>query len=113
MIHRRLRDELERVAGRYRSLKLWQGLAIAWLAVAVAGAALWMLGAMAPVSVRGSAPLLLGLGFVLAGFVAWRSLVAARNQIWVARKVEEKYPELKSCLLAAIEQESEPGSGRF
>src|SRR5215218_2246478 len=113
MIHRRLRDELERVAGRYRSLKLWQGLAIAWLTVAMVGGVLWMLGPIVPVSLRGAAPFLLGLGFALAGMVVWRSLVAARNQVWVARKVEEKFPELKSCLLAAIEQESEAGSGRF
>ena len=65
MIHRRLRDELERVAGRYRSLKLWQGLAVAWLAVAVFGGVLWMLGPVLPVSVRAAAPVLLGLGFVL------------------------------------------------
>ena len=95
MIHRRLRDELERVAGRDRSLKLWQGLAIAWLAVAIVGGLLWLLGPAMPVSVRGSAPLLLGLGFALAAIVAWRSLVAARNQMWVARKVEENLPLLE------------------
>ncbi len=113
MMHRRLRDELEQVATRYRRLRLWQGLAVCWLAVAAVGAVVWILRPVAPFPVRAGAPLLAGCGFLAAGIVVWRSLVSARNHLWIARQVEEKYPELKSCLLAAVEQESEPGSGRF
>ncbi|QDT53174.1 hypothetical protein Pan44_11900 [Caulifigura coniformis] len=113
MMHRRLHDELAQVASRYRRLRLWRGLAIAWLAAAAAGGIAWVLSPMMQVSVRAGAPLLAAVGFLLAGIMVWRSLVVARNHLWIARQVEQKYPELKSCLLAAIEQESEPSSGRF
>src|SRR6476620_10826089 len=109
MMHRRLHDELEQVAARYRRLRLWQGLAVVWLAVAVVGLCAWALSPVMQVSVRAGASLLAAAGFLLAGVAVGRSLIAARNHLWVARQVEQKYPELKSCLLAAIEQESEPG----
>jgi hypothetical protein len=113
MMHRRLHDELEQVAARYRRLRLWQGLALAWLAVALVGGIAWALSPVTPLPLRSGVPWLAAAGFVLAGFVVWRSLVAARNHLWIARQVEQKYPELKTCLLAAIEQESEAGTGRF
>ncbi|HVJ85696.1 MAG TPA: hypothetical protein VM452_08630, partial [Caulifigura sp.] len=110
-MHRRLHDELEQVAGRYRRLRLWQGLAAAWLAVAIIGLVVWAMSPVLPV--RSWAPVLAAAAFATAGVVVWRSLVSARNHLWVARQVEQKYPELKSCLLAAIEQESQAGTGRF
>ena len=41
MIERRLRNELDHVAARFRSLSLWRGLALCWLSVAIAGAVFW------------------------------------------------------------------------
>jgi hypothetical protein len=42
-----------------------------------------------------------------------RSRAAARDQHWLAHRVEEKYPELRSALLAAIEQRPSMSSGRL
>ena len=42
--------------------------------------------------------------------VAWR---AARDLRWIARKIEARYPELDTALVAAVEQEPQLPSGRF
>ena len=40
MIHRRLEEEVRRVATRYRRLHVWTALAIVWFAASLVGAAL-------------------------------------------------------------------------
>ena len=47
MSERTLHEELNRVAKRYRRLLLWSGLAVLWLALAMAGAfaLIWARGA--------------------------------------------------------------------
>ncbi len=101
-----LRQSLERVARRFRHVKLWSGLALCWLAWAVVGGiaalvvfhqgktpipGLWLLGSFAVATATG----------VALAIWAMRSV---RDPRWVARRIEAKYPELGTGLLAAVEQ---------
>ncbi len=101
-----LRQSLERVARRFRHVKLWSALALCWLAWAVVGGiaalvvfhqgktpipGLWLLGSFAVATATG----------VALAIWAMRSV---RDPRWVARRIEAKYPELGTGLLAAVEQ---------
>lgn len=112
MIQHRLLMELDRVAARYRHLRFWQTLALAWLLAALTGLVLWglrnHLGAIRP-----STPMLLSLGLALIGLSLWSAMISTRNLLWVARQIEATYPDLRSSLLAAIEQRPVLPDGRF
>lgn len=45
MLEHRLRQQLDKVAARFRRLWLWRGLAAAWLLAAVAGVPVFGIGA--------------------------------------------------------------------
>lgn len=113
MVQDRLAIELDRVAQRYQRLWGWQSYAVAWLLGAVI--ALAMRGAGFSL-IRSSSPyanmLILGTGVLLVySIFHWRFLIADRY--WVARKVEQKFPNLESCLLTAVEQTPDLPDGRF
>ena len=101
-----LRQKLERVAGRIRSLRLWTGLALCWLLWAVVGVLLFR-------SWRGSSVGRFRLAWrdlaILAAASAIVCVVAvlrtARDQRAVARRIEARHPELGTLLLAAVEQD--------
>ena len=103
-----LRQKLERVAGRIRSLRLWTGLAVCWLAWAALGAAALAIArhwnAATPLGWIEVASLALVSAFIYA-VVVMRS---ARDQRAVARRIEAKHPELRTVLLAAVEQVATP-----
>ena len=112
MMQHRLLDELDKVAARYRMLRFWQALAAAWLLAALAG-----LGVLALKSVVGSfalaVPVILLAALALAGAAVWLAVASARNPVWVARRIEAAFPELRTCLLAAVEQRPDLPDGRF
>jgi len=101
-----LRLALEPVARRFRHVRLWFALALCWLAWAIVGWVVswfvthlgntpipgwWLLGSLAVATATGGA----------LGIWALRSV---RDPRWVARRIEAKYPELGTRLLAAVEQ---------
>lgn len=103
MIQDRLDCELNYVAQRYRHLFYWQVLAAFWLAAAAVVLAYGGLN----LNVRRMPPVVLmslagGLAAIAA--VIWRVAISAPGPVTVARRIEKKYPELNTCLLAAVEQ---------
>ncbi|MEX2177047.1 MAG: hypothetical protein WD872_21975 [Pirellulaceae bacterium] len=113
MIHDRLLDELDKVAARYRQLRFWQGLAAAWLLAALVGLGLLALKRTAGGAFTLAVPVLLLGSVALAGLGIWLAITSARNYPWIARQVEAAFPELRTCLLAAVEQQPELPGGRF
>jgi len=109
----RLSQQLEKVAARFRRLRFWRGLSFAWLLAA--GCGLAMLGLHRAIGwfPPGAVPLALGLALVTAALCTWLAVRSAGDYHWVARRVEAAYPELGSCLLAAMEQRPTLPDGRF
>src|SRR5439155_23594504 len=58
-------------------------------------------------------PLLAFAAAVLAGVGMWLATASARDIRWVARQIEIAFPELRTCLLAAVEQRPALPGGRF
>jgi hypothetical protein len=113
---RQLVQALERVARRFRQERLWSSLAICWLAWACA---VWGLSFFGLRSELLSVPyewLRWSLAALVlataAGCVIW-SLRSAREPRWVARMIEAKYPDLRTGLLAAVEEVARSTSGRL
>jgi hypothetical protein len=106
-----LRRALEKVARRFRRLRLWGGLAICWLAWAACGAVL---------SAFGVRPAGGSLSIWFAGLAAASGLACAllalgsvRDRRWVARRIEAKHPDLRTGLLAAVEEDAGSPWGRL
>src|SRR5258705_13996511 len=103
MIESHLKHHLEPVAQRHRQLKLWIGLGVCWLAIALVAtlflAAHRFAGWTAPGIIAG-----LIVGAAVASFIVLR-----RSQRWepdfreVARKIEQGHPDLHALLLTAVE----------
>ena len=113
MNQHRLLFELDRVASRFRLLRFWQGLALAWLIAAIGGLAIWGLKFGTGSQFGPATPLLCLLALALAAVGIWRATVSARDYAWVARRIEAAFPELHTCLLAAVEQRPDLPGGRF
>jgi len=101
-----LRQALERVARRFRHVRLWSGLAVCWLVWAIVGwVAPLVLFHLRKTPIPG--PWLLGSFAVAAAtgvaLAIW-AMRSVRDPRWVARRIEAKYPELGTGLLAAVEQ---------
>lgn len=103
-----LRQKLERVARRIRSLRLWSGLALCWLLWAAIGAAVLAAARHAGWSIPIAAGDLAMLATLSAIACVFASLRSARDQRTVARRIEARHPELGTLLLAAIEQADLP-----
>lgn len=113
MIQFRLAREVEKVAARYRTASCWMVLAGAWFLAAVGGLALWSVQASLGWSSRsmlGATGILAAALTALAVAWAWKRPI---SPVWIARQIERKYPELSTCLLAAIEQRPDLPNGRF
>ena len=108
MIAPLLNEHLEPVARRYRQLQLWRGLALCW---ALAGLLAVTLGALG-VDFRIALPLVGVLGFGGAIWLGFACLAAKPDPRWLARQIELQHPELKTALLAALEQRPDP-AGQF
>ena len=100
-------------------MRLWGGLAVCWLVLALAG---WAVAALAPVA-RGDGRIPAGLAAGGAGApgggrsaspARWRRCGSARDPRWVARRIEARHPELGTELLAAVEEvEAAPAPARL
>src|SRR5262245_3265844 len=109
----RLWLELERVASRYRRLRYWSALAAAWLIAAMVAFLAWGLGRSAAGSLHLSVPLLCVIAVSLVGLGVWVAAVLAPRRPWVAQRVSAAFPELRNCLMAAVEQRPALPDGRF
>ncbi len=113
MMDRRLVQRLDLVSARFRQFRFWVGLSIVWLLGALAGVvlvgAIWARGWYFEHSVA----TLVVLALAAAGLWAWRASVARLDYRRIGRRVEATYPELRSALLAAIEQKPEAPAGGF
>lgn len=108
MIAPLLNEHLEPVARRYRRLQLWRGLAICW---ALAGLIAIALGAFG-LDYRIAVPLVGFLGFAAALWMGLGCLTAKSDAHWLALQIEQQHPELKTVLLAALEQKPD-ADGQF
>jgi hypothetical protein len=113
MNQHRLQFELNQVASRFRLLRFWQLLAAAWLIAAVGGLLVWGLKYGTGTELFPAVPVLALVAAVLAGVGIWQATASARDPAWVARRIEAAFPELHSCLLAAVEQRPALPGGRF
>ncbi|MFA6544021.1 MAG: hypothetical protein WCS99_06325, partial [Limisphaerales bacterium] len=108
MIAPLLNEHLEPVARRYRRLQLWRGLALCW---ALAGLLAIALGAFG-LEYRIAVPLVGFLGFAAALWMGLGCLAAKSDAHWLALQIEQQHPELKTVLLAALEQKPD-ADGQF
>ena len=113
MVDRRLQRQLDEVALRYRRMRAATWLAIVWIVLATLAAILFSLNRSVGFYIPGEAVAFAAIGCV-ATFVVWiLSWRAARNPHWIARRIEDKYPQLEARLLTAIEQRPELPDGRY
>ncbi|MEX2141065.1 MAG: DUF4175 family protein [Pirellulales bacterium] len=113
MIEMDLRRELEAVAERYRRRRLWNSLALCWLAFALVGTAIigWARnGGSEPAAEV--APILGLLAIVAASVSVLLALRRARDSAWLARRIEGRFPELDARLLTSI-GETRQGRGQL
>src|SRR5947208_2521026 len=113
MNQHRLLFELDRVATRFRVLRFWQLLAAAWIVAALLGLALWGAKVGLAMPLRPALPLMAVAALLLVGLAVWLAIASARDIRWVARHIEAAFPELRTCLLAAVEQRPNLPDGRF
>ena len=109
MFEQRLRRELEQVARRIRRNRLWFSLAMVWLLVAVAGVVAWSMTPNLPIQSQQLAVFLLCLATVAGIVTLYMVRMSTQDLSWVAQLVEQKYPDLDSRLMTAVEQEPESG----
>ncbi|MBW8884732.1 MAG: hypothetical protein JF612_08145, partial [Planctomycetia bacterium] len=113
MNQHRLLFELDRVASRFRLLRFWQLLAAAWFLAALVGLLLWVAKVIFARPLHPAIPLLGVISLILAGVGVWLATASARDIRWVARQIEAAFPELRTCLLAAVEQRPALPGGHF
>ncbi len=105
-----LRDALDRIGGRFRRVRLWEGLTICWAGSALVGLVAGNLLVAGAVTRTGYvfAPAL-GTAALAAGLIWWWvAHRTARDPLWVARRIEAKHPDLSALLLTAVEQHPTP-----
>ncbi|MFM9966325.1 MAG: hypothetical protein ACKV2Q_34550 [Planctomycetaceae bacterium] len=113
MIQDRLWLEVEKVAERYQRLRFWRALTVGWFVAAVVGVSLAAIGVELERTASTVIPLLCGVAAGLVLVCAWRVTASAPGHEWVARQIENEFPDLRSCLLAAVEQQPALPDGRF
>ncbi len=108
-----LKVRLQRVARRYQWLAFWRKLAACWAAAALITVGVWWIqrsfGQVSPLTL----PLILALAAGAATALLLLHFLKTPDLRWVARKIEDKHPELNGVLLTAIQQQldskQEPG----
>lgn len=113
MIERRLLRQLEKTAGRFRHLRVVMSWAVVWIVAAAGAVALLALNVGAGWYLPIAMPVLGGVAVVLALTATWLGLRSARDYHWIAQQVEDSYPDLRACLLAAVNQEPQFSNGNF
>ncbi len=111
--HRRLSDQVQEVAERYRRFFGWLACTVVWLAAAMIGAALmqiqWQFSSIA----QWFAPVLLVAAVLASAVACWLAIRPTWNRRWTARCIEAKHPELDTLLVTAVEQKPPTGEAKF
>ncbi|MHB8899503.1 MAG: hypothetical protein ACYC6Y_12205, partial [Thermoguttaceae bacterium] len=110
---RRLQDQVDDVARRYRQLYGWLACGIVWLAVAALGASVLWAGWTTGWLVFWASPLLCAVAAAATLAAAWLATRATRDPQWVARRIEARHRELDSLLVTAVEQRPPSPGDRF
>lgn len=111
-----LQRALERVAKRLRRLRLWSTVGLCWYVWAILGAGLVAILARPVPAILPDRWLLgsyLGLAVATALACAALALRSARDPRSIARRIEARYPELKTGLLAAVEEDAAAATGEL
>ena len=111
-----LLQALELVARRFRRERLFSSLAICWMVWALVGCGMrtpWFHEAVTSVDDTRLIGWLAAAAVVSAALCVVWAQRRARDPRWVARRIEAKHPELKTGLLAAIEEIGATPSGRL
>ena len=104
-----LKSRLRRVVRRYQWLALWRKLAACWAAAALAGVTVsWVQGRLGNVSPL-TLPVLLAVALAAAVVIVVFHFLKAPDLRWIARKIENRHPELNGLLLTAVQQQVEGG----
>ncbi len=108
-----VQKEIARILADQRRARLLGDLSLCWLGLLILLAAVFVLGRFAPVPAWLDWPVLAGL----AGLSILVCLVRHSRQSTdlrdVARQIEQDDPKLNSLLLAALEQNPDPGTGQW
>ncbi len=104
-----LRTRLARVVRRQRWFAVWRMLSALWALAALVSITLgWGLNAIGIVSPR-TLPLLLAVAVSVAVGVVIYHFTREPDYRWMARRIEQKHPELNGLLLTAVQQQLEHG----
>ncbi len=104
MLDLHLKHLTNRVGERYRRRARWQRMMLCCVILSSIALSLWVGGKFA-----GGLPVWTAPGFLLCAaaallYVLWTPRSGAFDSVWVARRIEEQHPELRSLLLTAVEQ---------
>lgn len=98
-----LNGRLRRVVRRYQWFALWRKLSACWAAAALVVLALaWTLTTLGSVSPL-LLPVVLAVTLGVIAVISVLHLVKPIDLRWIARKIEDKHPELNGVLLTAVQ----------
>ncbi|MBN1442262.1 MAG: hypothetical protein JXA90_06110, partial [Planctomycetes bacterium] len=113
MMQHRISREIAGVAARCRELWLHRALSICWTVVSGLGAAMYLLHSARGWPSAWAVPLVAGIGIAATLVLFALSSRIARSAHSVAQRIESRYPDLDSRLLAALELKPDLPDGRF
>jgi hypothetical protein len=109
MIDLRLRRQLTKAADRLRHDRWLKNMIVVWLLLAVAGILCSLANRFWGWALPLNAFAFTGLGLVAALVASYLAFRHGSNHRYVAQRVENAFPELQSCLLAALDTADEKG----
>lgn len=104
-----LKSRLRQVARRYQWLGLWRKLAAGWAVATLLGVGLVWLQRATGWSSPLTLPLFAAFTGAMVTALAMLHFVQGPDDRWVARKIEDRHPELDGLLLTAVQQREEAG----
>lgn len=107
----RLRRQIDKARLRWRHLKLVNAAALIWLAGAFLVATLLLLEMMWGIAVPQSAVVVTASITIILLVVLWKVFQINGDRRMIARRIEEKFPDLQTSLLAALDVERDVLTG--
>ncbi len=116
MFDDRLRQEISKVAARFRQRRFWWTLAAIWIAAALIALAARQLGGFADLQIDIRIVVIAIAGAGLASVLVatlWLLISRYPKAPFVAKRIEETYPDLRSLLMTAVEMQPELPDAKF